>query len=62
MSMLFDYTKGENVMVHRKMVLDEEEMPKQWYNILPDLPKPFPPVIDPKTKSPGAGHRSSDIS
>ena len=42
-------------MIHRKIVLDEEEIPKQWYNILPDLPKPLPPVIDPNTREPGPG-------
>ena len=39
----------------RKTILDEDEVPKQWYNILPDLPKPLPPVIDPNTKAPGPG-------
>ncbi|MGB9713428.1 MAG: TrpB-like pyridoxal phosphate-dependent enzyme [Candidatus Bathyarchaeales archaeon] len=38
-----------------KIILDEEEMPKQWYCILPDLPKPLPPFIEPETKSPGGG-------
>src|SRR3990170_2252199 len=38
-----------------KILLDEEEIPKQWYNITPDLPKPLPPFIDPETKAPGAG-------
>ena len=42
-------------MIHRKIVLDDEEIPKQWYNILPDLPKPLPPVIDPNTREPGPG-------
>ena len=38
-----------------KILLDEEQIPKQWYNITPDLPKPLPPFIDPETKAPGAG-------
>lgn len=38
-----------------KIFLDEEEVPKQWYCILPDLPKPLPPFIDPETKAPGGG-------
>ena len=38
-----------------KINLDENEMPKQWYNILPDLPRPLPPPIDPVTKAPGPG-------
>ena len=27
-------------------------MPKKWYNILPDLPKPLPPPLNPATKEP----------
>ena len=42
-------------MVTRKIMLTEEDLPKQWYNITPDLPKPLPPFIDVETKSPGAG-------
>jgi tryptophan synthase beta chain len=38
-----------------KILLDEEQIPKQWYNITPDLPKPLPPFIDAETKAPGAG-------
>jgi tryptophan synthase beta chain len=36
----------------RKIILDEEEIPKQWYCILPDLPKPIPPMINPETREP----------
>ena len=39
-------------MTPRKILLDEEEIPKQWYNILPDLPKPLPPPINPVTREP----------
>ena len=39
-------------MASKKIFLDEEEIPKQWYNILPDLPKPLPPMIHPQTKEP----------
>lgn len=42
-------------VIQRKFVLDEEEIPKHWYCILPDLPKPLPPPIDPKTRGPGLG-------
>lgn len=41
--------------ITRKILLSEEDIPKQWYNITPDLPKPLPPFIDPETKAPGAG-------
>jgi tryptophan synthase beta chain len=39
-------------MASKKILLDEEEIPKQWYNIQPDLPKPLPPMIHPGTKEP----------
>ncbi|MFQ5815845.1 MAG: TrpB-like pyridoxal phosphate-dependent enzyme [Candidatus Hydrothermarchaeaceae archaeon] len=35
-----------------KIMLEEDEIPKRWYNIQPDLPKPLPPVIHPGTKEP----------
>ena len=43
---------GEIKMTSRKIILDEEEIPKQWYCILPDLPKPLPPMINPETREP----------
>jgi tryptophan synthase beta chain len=35
-----------------KILLSEEDIPKEWYNINPDLPKPLPPPIDPGTHEP----------
>ncbi|MFW6293057.1 MAG: TrpB-like pyridoxal phosphate-dependent enzyme [Spirochaetota bacterium] len=35
-----------------KAVLDEREMPTQWYNIAADMPYGPPPVIHPMTKEP----------
>jgi tryptophan synthase beta chain len=35
-----------------KYLLDEEEMPKQWYNIMADLKNPPSPVIHPGTMQP----------
>jgi tryptophan synthase beta chain len=35
-----------------KITLDESEMPRQWYNIVPDLPAPPPPVLHPGTMQP----------
>lgn len=32
--------------------LTKEDIPRSWYNILPDLPKPLPPPIDPSTREP----------
>jgi tryptophan synthase beta chain len=42
-------------MATKKILLDEDQIPKKWYNITPDLPKPLPPFIDVETKEPGAG-------
>ena len=39
----------------KKILLSEDDIPKQWYNIVPDLPHPLPPFIDPETKQPGVG-------
>ena len=32
-----------------KILLDEDEMPTRWYNVLHDLPTPPPPVLHPGT-------------
>jgi tryptophan synthase beta chain len=34
------------------ILLDESEMPKQWYNAIPDLPTPPPPPLHPGTREP----------
>jgi tryptophan synthase beta chain len=39
-------------MEEKKVYLAEKEMPRQWYNIQPDLPKPLPPPLHPVTKKP----------
>ncbi len=36
----------------RKILLDENEMPREWYNILPDLPEELPPPLNPATNEP----------
>ena len=35
-----------------KFLLDESDMPTQWYNIVPDLPEPPPPPLHPGTREP----------
>ena len=35
-----------------KALLSVEDVPKQWYNILADLPEPLPPPLDPRTMQP----------
>jgi tryptophan synthase beta chain len=35
-----------------KILLPEDQIPKQWYNIIPDMPGPLAPVISPRTMQP----------
>ena len=35
-----------------KYLLDESHIPKTWYNLAADLPKPLPPVLHPGTQKP----------
>ncbi|MDO9518416.1 MAG: TrpB-like pyridoxal phosphate-dependent enzyme [Methanosarcinaceae archaeon] len=39
-------------MESTKILLDENEIPKKWYNILADLPTPLAPPLNPATKEP----------
>ena len=39
-------------MEQTKIILDENEMPTQWYNVLPDLSSPIDPPLDPRTWEP----------
>ncbi|UCB57907.1 MAG: TrpB-like pyridoxal phosphate-dependent enzyme [Thermoplasmatales archaeon] len=39
-------------MIENKIVLDENEIPKKWYNIQADLPSPLDPPLNPQTKKP----------
>src|SRR5690349_11711806 len=43
----------EAVVTERtKITLDESEIPRQWYNMIPDLPAPPPPPLHPGTGQP----------
>ena len=35
-----------------KFLLNESQLPKQWYNIIPDMPGQMAPVIHPGTGQP----------
>lgn len=35
-----------------RILLDPEELPKQWYNLVPDLSSPLPPPLNPSTRAP----------
>ena len=38
--------------MNTKILLSEDQIPKQWYNIIPDMPGPLAPVISPRTMQP----------
>ena len=38
--------------MNTKVVLQEDEIPKQWYNIQADLPNPLQPPLHPATGQP----------
>jgi len=44
--------KGEKIMEQVKVVLQDREIPKKWYNILADLPTPMKPPLHPGTGQP----------
>jgi len=39
-------------MVDTKIMLDENEIPKRWYNVQADLPRPLEPLLSPQTLKP----------
>jgi len=38
--------------MNTKILLSEDQIPRQWYNIIPDMPGPLAPVISPRTMQP----------
>ena len=44
-----------------RYVLDEEYLPKKWYNIIPDLPEKIPPPLNPATKEPIRPHELEPV-
>jgi tryptophan synthase beta chain len=36
----------------KKILLSEKDLPRAWYNVLPDLPRPLAPPLHPGTKQP----------
>ncbi len=43
---------GRTMAKQTKFVLDEEHIPRAWYNIAADLPEPAPPALHPGTGEP----------
>jgi tryptophan synthase beta chain len=50
--MVFFNWKGGDFMKQTKVFLNESEMPRQWYNIMADLPTPMSPPLHPGTGKP----------
>jgi tryptophan synthase beta chain len=48
-------------MAEKKIFLPEADMPKQWYNVLPDIPGGMLPPLDPQTKQPIAPEKLAAI-
>ncbi len=44
-----------------RIILPEKDLPKQWYNVLPDLPEPLPPPLHPETLKPIEPHELAPI-
>ena len=42
----------QTVTERTKFILDESQIPAQWYNVIPDLPAPPPPPLHPGTHEP----------
>ena len=38
--------------MQKKILLRDDEMPRQWYNVVPDIPGGLKPPLDPETKQP----------
>lgn len=45
----------------KKIILDTNEIPNEWYNIIPDLPAPLEPPLDPVTNQPIAPEKLATI-
>src|ERR1044072_2879403 len=46
------YLPLRSAPMNTKILLSEEQIPRQWYNIIPDMPGPLAPVINPQTLKP----------
>lgn len=44
--------KGTSVSETSRYILNDDEIPTSWYNIIPDLPEPPPPPLHPGTHEP----------
>jgi tryptophan synthase beta chain len=45
----------------KKILLRDDEMPTQWYNVIPDIPNGLKPPLDPATKQPMSPEKLSAV-
>ncbi|GAB4345022.1 MAG: TrpB-like pyridoxal phosphate-dependent enzyme [Desulfobulbaceae bacterium] len=45
----------------KKILLRDDEMPRSWYNVCPDIPNGLQPPLDPETKQPVAPEKLATI-
>ncbi|MDH5541698.1 MAG: TrpB-like pyridoxal phosphate-dependent enzyme [Nitrospinota bacterium] len=43
---------GESKLKEKKIVLAQKDIPRKWYNVIPDMPNPPVPPLHPGTKQP----------
>jgi tryptophan synthase beta chain len=49
---MYIFVQGVQVSMQTRILLDEDQIPKQWYNITADLPSPMDPPLHPATQKP----------
>lgn len=47
--------------MNKKIMLRDDEMPTQWYNVVPDIPNGLQPPLDPETKEPMGPEKLSAV-
>lgn len=47
--------------MNKKIILRDDEMPQQWYNVVPDIPNGLEPPLDPATKEPMGPEKLSAV-
>jgi tryptophan synthase beta chain len=45
----------------KKIILRDDQMPRQWYNVVPDIPGGLLPPLDPETKQPMGPEKLSAV-
>lgn len=47
--------------MNKKIILADQDIPRQWYNVLPDIPNGIDPPLDPETKEPMGPEKLSAV-